>query len=102
MQSTTPVKDNTAGKRFEIDIDGELAYLEYEMGGGLITFTHTFVPETLRGRGLAGQLVEAGLEAARARDLKVVPQCPMVAGYMNKHPATQEMLADEGRPYLAI
>ena len=92
MTPDTP-RDHPAEHRFEIDVDGEVAFAEYQIDAGVITFLHTFVPETLRGRGLASRLVEAGLAAARERHLKVVPQCAVFAGYMASHPETRDLLA---------
>ena len=93
MSATPAPHDNPAASRFEIDVDGELAYAEYQVDGDTITFVHTFVPETLRGHGLASRLVVAGLGAARERHLKVVPQCTVFAAYIKSHPETADLLA---------
>ncbi|MEV0681414.1 GNAT family N-acetyltransferase [Actinosynnema sp. NPDC050436] len=79
------VSDNAAASRFEIFLDGERAgFADYELEPGRITFTHTEV--AVEGRGLGGRLVEHALLDARERGLAVVPQCPFVAGYLDKHP----------------
>ena len=95
------VHDNPARSRFEYPSpQGEPAVAEYLLRGDTITFTHTRVPEALRGQGIATQLVLAGLASARARGLRVVPQCAMFAGYMRKHPETHDLLTGEGRALL--
>lgn len=93
MQSTTTPTDHPEDMQIEIALDGQLALASYTIDAGAMTFTHTFVPESLRGRGLAGQLVKAGLDTARAKGLKVVPHCPVFVDYMKRHPETQELLA---------
>jgi predicted GNAT family acetyltransferase len=98
------VRDNPTEKRFEMDnpddasrADGDLAVASYERDGDVVTFTHTFVPEALRGRGIASKLIGASLAAVREQGLKVVPQCPTVVGYMKSHPETQDLLTPEAR-----
>ena len=93
--------DRADAQRFQVDVDGQAAFAQYRKAGGVITFTHTFVPEPLRGRGIATRLVEAGLVSARAARLTVVPQCSMVAAYMRDHPETHSLLDDDGRALLA-
>jgi hypothetical protein len=86
------VRHNIAGKRFELEIDGHMAVLEYELGDGAITFTHTGVPAALEGQGIGASLVKAGLGHARAVGLKVVSVCWFVAGYIERHPEYQDLL----------
>ena len=91
--SSPQVENNTADRRFEVRLDGQLAVTEYERSDTTITFTHTEVPEGLRGRGLAGELAQTALEYARDEQLEVVPQCPFVAGYIRSHPEYQPLVA---------
>jgi predicted GNAT family acetyltransferase len=73
--------------RFELEEDGQTAYLEFELDNqGWITLWHTVVPDALRGRGLAGTLAKTALEYARDHQLKVDVICPMVASYVAKNP----------------
>lgn len=80
------VRQNTEHHRFELDVDGHKAVAYYRLGTGVITFTHTEVPEALSGKGIGSRLVRGALEAARAQGLKVVAECPFVRGYIAKHP----------------
>ncbi len=73
------VTDNQAKRRYELVVDGTTAYAEYVLVDGSITFTHTIVPEALGGRGIGGRLVNAALDDAEARGLKIVPECSFVA-----------------------
>ena len=70
-----------------------VSVLDYELGAGRVVFTHTGVPGQLRGQGLAGQLVEAGLQWAREQGLKVVPACSYVHVYIQRHAEWQNLVA---------
>ncbi len=94
------VRDNSGANRLEIQLGEQVAFAEYRLEGDTITFTHTRVPEALRGRGIGTQLIEAGLSLARERNLKVIPQCPFFAAYIRAHPETQALLAPAGRVQL--
>ncbi|HEY4164921.1 MAG TPA: GNAT family N-acetyltransferase [Dongiaceae bacterium] len=87
------VRDNSERHRFEIDVDGVTAIAEYRTRDGVITFTHTGVPEALSGRGIASRLIKGALDQVRARGLKVVSRCSFVTGYMEKHPEYNDLLA---------
>lgn len=72
--------------RYEARLDGELAGLAaYTLSDGKIVFTHTEVH--LEGQGVGSALVRWALDDVRRRgSLTVVPQCPFVRGYIEKHP----------------
>ena len=77
----TPEQD-----RFEIQIDDDTAYLEYEQRGKTLILTHTYVPPALRGQGLAGKLTAHALDFARHEGKSVDPQCSYVAAFLDQHP----------------
>ncbi|GAA0719452.1 GNAT family N-acetyltransferase [Dokdonella soli] len=87
------VVDNPSHHRYELVIDGNTAFVTYRREPGLITFIHTVVPPPLGGRGLASVLARAVFEAARTHGEKVIPQCPVVAAYIQKHPEFQDLVA---------
>ena len=87
------IRDNAANTRFEARIGDQVAVNPYRLDGDTITFTGTVVPEELRGRGIGEQLARAGLDAARERGLKVVPQCGFVAAFIEKHDEYADLLA---------
>ncbi|MEO5510152.1 MAG: GNAT family N-acetyltransferase [Longimicrobiales bacterium] len=89
------VVDNPAEGRFEADIDGELAVAEYHVEGDAMVFTHTEVPQQFRAQGVAMALAEYGLDAARARSMKVVPRCRFIAAYIEKHPEYQDLVRND-------
>jgi len=90
---TAAVRDNPALSRFELDANGVTGVANYKLAGGVITLTHTEVPEAVRGGGIASRLIEGALNAVRARGLKVVPRCSFVRAYLDKHPEFRDLLA---------
>jgi len=87
------VRNNEAGHRYELEEDGAVAFAEYELRGGAVVLPHTVVPKALEGRGIASRLIKAVLADVRGRGLKVVPLCSFVAGYIDRHPEEQDLLA---------
>ena len=87
------VTDNAARSRFELAVEGQIAFAAYTIEGDVITFTHTIVPPALEGQGVASRLIAHALGEAKARGLKVVPQCSFVAAYIQKHPEWAALLA---------
>jgi predicted GNAT family acetyltransferase len=87
-----PVQQEVISGRFEIERDGEVAYLEYSLAGNVLELNHTEVPEKLRGLGLASSLAENALLWARDRNLKVDIVCPVVKEYVNKHPGYSDLV----------
>jgi len=80
------VRDNKAQSRFELDIEGAVAFANYRLAPGEVIITHTETPRALRGRGIASELVQGALQMIRADRLKVVAGCGFVVDYLRKHP----------------
>ena len=93
-----PVRDNQAKSRFECEVEGHLAICSYDLEPGCITLTHTVVPGALEGRGIGSALARGALEAARERDLRVVPQCAFIRSYIDRHPEYADLLDAPGTP----
>lgn len=88
----TNVTDNSDESRFEITEDGRTAVLKYRRRDGNLYLVHTEVPPALEGRGIGSRLAKHALEQARAEGLKVVPWCPFVRGYIEKHPEYEPLV----------
>lgn len=80
------VRDNKAQRRFELDVEGAMAFANYRLTPDTAIITHTETPPALRGRGIASELVKGALEIIRADGLKVVAGCGFVVDYLQKHP----------------
>ena len=92
------VENNEAAQRFEVHVDCLLSLLMYERRGDRIVFTHTEVPAALESRGIASVLARTALDDARARQLQVVPLCPFVRGYIERHPEYRALVSDHASP----
>ena len=79
------VRHNEAASRFEVTYKGRLSELVYQWRNGAIAYLHTGVPPELEGHGIAGRLAEAALKHARAEGLTVLPLCPYVRSYIERH-----------------
>jgi predicted GNAT family acetyltransferase len=91
--------DDTAQK-FTTDVDGNRAELDYTLAGGVMTITHTRVPQAIGGRGIAAELMRAALSVAARAGWSVNPACSYAAAYMarqsqNAGKAHMEELLDE-------
>lgn len=84
------------GGKYVAELAGESAtgYLEWEQGGdGVRVATHTVVPRSIGGRGVAARLVERLVEDAREQGFRIVPQCWYVAKKFDENPAWAELRA---------
>ncbi len=91
-----PVVLNEAESRFELVVDGHMAYEVFERFPGGIAYLHTIVPKTLGGRGVGSALVRHILDYAVSHQLKVRPDCPFVKAYIDKHPEYQAISLAHG------
>lgn len=94
MKHSDNFKINEEGKQFELYRNGGMAFLEFYREGEKIFLTHTETPEELRGKGIAGQLVELTLQCAKENGLTVVPLCSYVAHYIDEHPEWNIVLSE--------
>jgi predicted GNAT family acetyltransferase len=79
--------DNPEAGRFEINLDGTVAgFAEYKRSGSTMSFTHTVVDSRFKGRGLGSVLARSALDAARVEGLSVLPFCPFIRDYIQRHP----------------
>lgn len=94
----TKVADNPDASRYEIVVDGEPAgFVAYRRGGATVSLTHTEVEQRFEGRGLGSVLVRGALDLARADGLAVLPVCPFVRRYMQRHPDYVDLVPTDQR-----
>jgi uncharacterized protein len=90
-------------ERYELSIDGEVVgFTAYRARPGLIAFVHTEVDERLQGRGLADRLIRFALEDARARGLAVLPFCPFVKAFIERHREFEALVPDTYREQFGL
>ncbi len=85
---------NEDKKRFEMEVDGHIAFIEYILTNDNIMFlTHTEVPKSLGGKGIGTNIVEKALNHIKENGYTLAPLCPFVAKYLVKNPEWQSILA---------
>ena len=87
------VRDNKASHRFELDVDGQIAFARYQLTPQAVVITHTETPRSLRGRGIASELIRGALQIIRADGQKVIAGCGFVVDYLSKHPEDADLVA---------
>ena len=88
------VSHDRAASRFEAPVGGGRAVCVYRLHDGVMNLTHTEVPRSSQGHGVAAALVHEALAWARREGHRVRPLCSYVAAYMRRHPETRDLLAE--------
>lgn len=96
------VTNNTAEHRFEVNLEGQVAYAEYSLVEHGLILPHTVVPEAFEGKGVGSALARTALGYARDHALKVIPVCPFMAAYIQKHPEWHDIVHDTYKAKLGI
>lgn len=96
MNEAHDVVNNREAHRFELEIEGELAVLNYAETATTVDLQHTEVPPTLGGHGVGSELALAALEYARQAGKRVIPTCPFVRAYVMRHPEWKSIVVDGG------
>ena len=91
---------NEEAHRFEAQVEGHRALMNYRLFPDRIVFTHTEVPPPLEGHGLAGKLARTALDFARASHLRVVPLCPYVASFLRKDSEFHDLVSADDLQHL--
>lgn len=85
---------NQDKKRFELQVDGHIAFIECILAkGGIMFLTHTEVPVALEGKGVGKNIVEKALNYIKDHNYTLAPLCPFVAAYLKRHPEWKFILA---------
>ncbi|HJR71841.1 MAG TPA: GNAT family N-acetyltransferase [Gammaproteobacteria bacterium] len=88
------IRHEPEAQRFVIELAAGTGLIRYrELSGRVLDLNHTFVPPALRGSGIASQLTEHALRYAREHGYRVIPSCPFVATFIERHPQHRDLLA---------
>jgi uncharacterized protein len=90
---TIAVAHEPSAQRFVAVVEGQECVLEYRLSGTTMTIKHTGVPESLGGRGIAGELMRFALDTAQKLGWKIVPACSYAEAFFKKHPEFSGLLA---------
>ena len=86
MTASSPtVVDRPDLNRYELDVDGAVAYLTYRRNDNHVLLSHTEVPEVFRGRGFGAILAKHALDEARRAGKQVIVRCPFVTAWLRRH-----------------
>jgi predicted GNAT family acetyltransferase len=97
------VADAPDRERYELSVDGEVVgFTTYRARPSLIAFLHTEVDERLQGQGLADRLIRFALEDARKRGLAVLPFCPFVKAFIERHREFETLVPDAYREQFGL
>lgn len=84
---TITVTDEPSRSEYVAVLDGrEAGVIVYERGDGVIDLQHTIVRPEAEGHGVGSTLIRFALDAARTSGERVVPSCPFVQRFLEKHP----------------
>jgi predicted GNAT family acetyltransferase len=97
------IADAPDRERYELSVNDEVVgFTIYRARPGLIAFVHTEVDERVQGRGLGDRLIRFALEDARARDLAVLPFCPFVKAFIERHREFEELVPEAYREQFGL
>ena len=92
------VADAPERGQFEITVDGRPAgFAAYQRLGKVIAFTHTEVDDSFEGHGLGSRLVSFALDSVREQGLDVLPYCPFVRSWIERHPDYVDLVPERRR-----
>ncbi|MFN3475496.1 MAG: GNAT family N-acetyltransferase [Blastomonas sp.] len=76
--------------------EAELTYAHAPAIGGRqrVSADHTYVPDSMRGQGIAARLVDALIAKARDEQWQVIPRCSYVVAAFQRHPEWSDVRAD--------
>jgi len=81
-----PLINNESRKRFEIEVSGKYAFINYGKFGNQIALVHTETEPELKGTGAAIAVVEKTLYYLESHNIKLLPFCPFVSAYIKRNP----------------
>ncbi len=102
-EAAIAVVDNPELGRFEIHVGDTLAgFTEYRPRGDRYAFVHSEIGDEFGGRGLASRLIKDTLDEMRTRAIAVLPYCPFVKRYIQRHADYQDLVPAEEREKFEI
>ena len=87
------VTDNPRRHRYEVRRGEQvLGFVTYRREPGRITFLHAETDRSEHGRGIGSQLAAGALDDARSQGLAVVPRCPFIAEFIDRHRSYEDLV----------
>jgi uncharacterized protein len=95
QRNMSTISHDSNEHQFSTEVDGHRAELDYTLADGVMTITHTRVPQAIGGRGIAAELMRDALKFAAERGLSINPACSYAAAYMRKHAQSDKHHMDD-------
>lgn len=87
------IQHDLTNQRFFTIVEGKEAYLQYLIvDKNVLNYYKTYVPNELRGKGIAGKIVEAAMNYARENNLKIIPTCSYVDTFIERHKNFEDLI----------
>jgi predicted GNAT family acetyltransferase len=86
------VRDNREQQRYELPVGDQIVFADYRRQPGRLVITHVEAPLNLRGKGVAGQLMQGMLDQVREEGVKVLPLCPYARAWMQRNAAYRDLM----------
>ena len=87
------ISDNPAAPRYEAFVESTLAgFTDYHLQPGLITLMYTEIDPAFEGQGVGSRFAAAVLDDIRGRSLRVLPMCPFVRAFIQRHPEYADLV----------
>jgi len=88
------VQNDSQAHRFVTTVDGHSAHLDYvQHKDGVLNLIHTEVDPALRGQGVGEAVVRFALDEARRNGTRIIPTCPFVKRFLERHGEYQDLVA---------
>ena len=84
--------DNTFLRQYELEVDNELAIIEYSLQDRKIFLTTLVIPESVSDNDFTEEFLILVLEDIRDREISVVPTAPTIAKFIRKNRKYKKML----------
>jgi predicted GNAT family acetyltransferase len=93
--------DTKDKERYEVLVadDGTVvATVTYRLGKKWMALLHTEVQQGFEGRGMGSRTASLVFDDARSRDLKIIPKCPFILRWLERHPEQHDALLKPPTP----
>ena len=91
------VRDVPERSRYEATLGDDptlTGLIDYRASDGTITLLHTGVEDGYEGQGIGSRLVRGVFDDARARNLRIIPKCPFVVRWLERHPEQSDIVIE--------
>jgi len=92
MIEAAELTDNTFLRQFQLEVDNELAKIEYSLQDRKIFLTKLIIPECVTDEMFVEDFLKLVMENIQERNISVVPTSPPIAKFIRKNRRYKSML----------